>query len=55
MANNQSQTEKVATSFYLDKEIFQRLVEEADDERRTYSQQMNLILAERYAPKGKKP
>jgi hypothetical protein len=55
MANNQPHTEKIATSFYLDKEMFHRLVEESDDERRTYSQQMNLILAERYAPKGKKP
>jgi len=53
MVNNPSQTNKAATSFYLDRELFQRLVKEAEGERRTYSQQMNLILAERYKKEKK--
>ena len=50
---SETNKDKAGTSFYLDRELFKRLREEAETGRRTYSQQLNLILQERYAPKGK--
>jgi hypothetical protein len=53
MPEEKKDNEKVTMSFYVDAALAAKLLEEAAAERRSTSQQFNVVLSERYDTKRK--